>query len=88
MAEFAYNNAKNASTHYILFQLNCNCHLKVLFQEDINPRLRFCFIDKLARELKKLIEVCYQNLFYAQELQKRDHHKKIKNYSYASVEKI
>ena len=27
MAEFAYNNAKNASTGHILFKLNCEYHL-------------------------------------------------------------
>ena len=38
MAKFAYNNAKNASTGYTLFELNCGYHLCVSFKEDTNPR--------------------------------------------------
>ena len=88
MAEFAYNNAKNASTGPILFKFNCNYHLKVLFKENINPRLRSCSANKLAKELKELMEVCCQNLFYAQELQKRAHDKKIKSRSYIPGKKV
>ena len=57
MAKFAYNNVKNASTSYILFKLNCGYHPRVLFKKDINPHLRSCFADKLAKELKRLIKV-------------------------------
>ena len=56
--EFAYNNAKNASTSHIPFKLNCGYHPKVFFKEDIDPRLRSYFANKLAKELKELIEVC------------------------------
>ncbi len=38
MAEFAYNNVKNASTGYTLFKLNCNYHSQASYKEDINPR--------------------------------------------------
>ena len=68
MAEFAYNNAKNACTAHTLFELNCGYHLRVLFKEDVDPQSKSRFADKLARELRGLIKVCCQNLLYAQEL--------------------
>ena len=68
MAEFAYNNAKNISTDHTPFELNCNYYLKVFFEEDVDPCSKSCFANKLAKELKKLIEVCYQNLLHTQEL--------------------
>ena len=39
MAEFAYNNAKNASTGYTPFELNCRYHPWVSYKEDLDPRL-------------------------------------------------
>ena len=64
MAEFAYNNAKNASTGQTLFELNCGYHLKVSFKEDVDPYLRSCSANKLAEELRELMEVCCQNLLH------------------------
>ncbi len=37
MAEFAYNNAKNASTGHTPFELNYGYHPRVFFEEDIDP---------------------------------------------------
>ncbi len=68
MAEFAYNNAKHASTSYTLFELNCGYHLRIFFEEDVDPCSRSCFANKLAEELTELIEICCQNLLHAQEL--------------------
>ena len=65
MAEFAYNNAKNASTNYTSFKLIYGYHLKFFFKKDVNPYSRSRFVNQLAKELKELIEVCCQNLFYA-----------------------
>ena len=39
MAEFAYNNAKNASTDFTSFELNYRYHPWVSYKEDLNPRL-------------------------------------------------
>ena len=39
MAEFAYNNAKNASTGYTPFKLNCGYYPWVSYKEDLNPHL-------------------------------------------------
>ncbi len=73
MAEFAHNNAKNASTGHISFELNCVYHPRVSFKEDVNPHSRSRSANELAEELRKLMEVCCQNLLHAQELQKRSH---------------
>ena len=68
MAKVVYNNAKNTSTGYNSFEFNYGYHSKVFFEKDVNSHSRFCFADKLAKKLEKLIEVCYQNLLYAREL--------------------
>ena len=68
MVEFAYNNAKNASTGHTYFKLNCGYHPKVSFKENVDLCLRSHFADKLIEELRELMEVCCQNLFHAQEL--------------------
>ena len=70
IVEFADNNAKNASIGHIFFELNYGYHPKISFKEDVDPCSRFCSTNKLAKEVRELIEVCCQNLLYAQELQK------------------
>ena len=37
MAEFAYNNAKNASAGHTPFELNCGYYHWVSYKEDIDP---------------------------------------------------
>ena len=88
IAEFAYNNTKNASTGHTLFKFNCGYHSKVFFEEDVDFRLRSRSTNELAEKLKKLIEVCCQNLLHAQELQKRAYDKGVKSRSYALGEKV
>ena len=39
MAEFAYNNAKYASTGYRTFELNCGYYLRVSYKKDVDPAL-------------------------------------------------
>ncbi len=88
MVEFAYNNTKNTSTSHITFELNCGFHLQVLFEEDVNPHPKSRFANKLANKVRELIKIYYQNLLYAQELQKRAHNKRIKRRSYTSSKKV
>ncbi len=64
MAEFPYNNAKNASTSHTPFKLNCGYHLRVSFEEDVDPRLRSHSANELAKELRELMKVCCQNLLH------------------------
>ncbi len=58
MAEFTYNNAKNASTGHTPFELNCGYHPRVSFEEDVDPRSRSCSAEELAEKLRELMEVC------------------------------
>ena len=83
MAEFAYNNAKNTSTGYTPFELNNGFHPRVSFKDDIDLCSRSCIADKLTKELRELMNICQQNLFYAQKLQKKAHDKGVKPRSYA-----
>ena len=65
MAEFAYNNAKNANTGHIPFELNCGYYPRVFFEEDVDPRLKSRSANQLTEELRELMEVCCQNLLHA-----------------------
>ena len=65
MAEFAYNNAKNASTGYTPFELNYRYHPWVSYEEDLDPRLKSRTAEELSSELRKLMTVCQQNLHHA-----------------------
>ena len=40
MVEFAHNNAKNASTSYTSFELNCGFYRRVSYKEDVDPRCK------------------------------------------------
>ena len=88
MAEFAYNNAKNASTGHMPFELNCGFHPRMSYKEDVDPRSQSKSANELSAELKELMIVCRENLHHAQELQKRAHDKGVKPRSYAPGEKI
>ena len=78
MAEFAYNNAKNASTGHTPFELNCGYHPRMSYEEDVDPRSQSKSADELSAELRELMIVCRKNLYHAQELQKQAHDKGVK----------
>lgn len=65
MADFTYNNAKNISANYIPLELYCGFYLQVLFEQDVDPSSRFCLVNKLADELRELINTYCQNLLHA-----------------------
>ena len=88
MIEFTYNNAKNASTGHTPFELNYGFHPQVFFKDNVDPRSRSRFADKLVKELRELMDIGQQNLLHAQELQKRVHDKGVKPRSYAPEENV
>ena len=88
MAEFAYNNAKNASTGHTPFELNCGFQPRMMYEEDVDPRSQSKSADELSLELRELMIVCRENLHHAPELQKRAHDKGVKPRSYASSDKV
>ena len=64
MAEFAYNNAKNASTGHTLFELNCGYQPRMSYEEEVNPRSQFRSADEPSTELTELMIVCQENLHH------------------------
>ena len=88
MTEFAYNNAKNASTGHTPFELNCGFYPRISYKENVNPHSQSKSANELSAKLRELMIVCRENLYHAQELQKRAHNKGVKPRSYASGEKV
>ena len=88
MAEFAYNNAKNASSGHIPFELNYGYHPWMLYKDNVNPRSKFKPADKLLIELRELMIVCKENLYHTQELQNRAYDKGVKPRSYVPNDKV
>ena len=88
MAEFAYNNARNASTGHMPFEFNCGYYFWVLYEEDGKPRSQSKLANKLSAELRELIIVCRENLYHTQELQKRAYNKGVKPQSYSFGKKV
>ena len=65
MAEFAYNNAKNASIGHIPFKLNCGFYPRDSFKDVIDLCSRSRSANKLAKKLRELMDICQQNLLHA-----------------------
>ena len=78
IAEFAYNNAKNASTGYTPFELNCGYHLRLCYKEDFDLHSKSKIVEKLSFERQNLMAACQQNFHHAQQLQKQAHNEKVK----------
>ena len=51
MTEFAYNNAKNASTGHMPFKLNCGYYSCVFSEKDIDPRSKLKSAKELSSKL-------------------------------------
>ena len=88
MPEFAYNNAKNASTGHTSFEPNYGYYLRVSFKVDTNPCSWSETADKLLAKLQELMTIWWHNLYQAPEFQKQAFDKGIKPKSYASENKI
>ena len=88
MAEFAYNNAKNATIGHTPFELNCGYHVWMLYEEEIDSRFKSKSANKVSAQQRELMFVCRENLHHAQELQKRAHEKGVKPRSYAPGNKV
>ena len=88
MAQFTYNNAKNASIGHTSFELNHSYHPRISYKEDVNLRSQSKSADKLLAELRELMIVCQENLHHAQERQKRAHDKGVKPWINAFSEKV
>ena len=78
MAEFAYNIAKNTSTGYTFFELNCEYHPRVFYKKNLDLRSQSKTAEKLSSKLRNLMAACQQNLHHAQKLQKQAHNKDVR----------
>ena len=88
MAEFTYNKSKNANMGHTLFEINCGYHPWVSFEDKCNVCFKSSLANRLAVELRELINVCRQNLLHTKDLQKQAYNKGVKPCSYAPVEKV
>ena len=68
MTEFAYNNAKNASTGHTLFELNYDDYLRMSYEKKVNSHSKSKSVDKLLAKLRKLMIVYWKNLYHTQKL--------------------
>ena len=68
MAEFAYNNAKNASIGHMPFELNCKYHHQTSYKKDVNPCFQSQSANELVTELKEMIVAYRENLQHIQEV--------------------
>ena len=62
IAEFVYNNAKNTSTGYTPFELNCDYHPRIFYKENVDPHSKSKLADDLANNLREFMIVCRENL--------------------------
>ena len=60
----------------------------MLYKEEVDSCSKSKSASKLSGELRELIIICWENLYYAQELQKRAHTKGVKPRSYAPSDKV
>ena len=65
MVEFAYNNIKNISMRYTLFELNYRYYQCISYKEDINPCSWSKIVDELTKKLRNLIAIYRKNLQHA-----------------------
>ena len=88
IAEFAYNNVKNASTGHTPFKFNCGYHPKIFFKKDIDLCSKSRSANKLTEKPKELIKVYCQNLLPIQNLQMKANDNGVKSWSYALDKKV
>ena len=68
MAEFAYNNVKNASIGNTSFKLNCDYHSRISYEKNINLCSKSKSTNELSTDPQELMTMYKKNLYHAQEL--------------------
>lgn len=63
----------------ILFEFNYAYHLQFSFKDECNLRSQSSSTNKLAMELKKLLNISCQNLLHVQDLQIKANDNKVKS---------
>lgn len=62
MAEFTYNNTKNASPSHILIKLNYSYHFCAFYEKDINSRSQLKLIKEPSNKLRNFM-IAYREIF-------------------------
>lgn len=88
MVEFTYNNTKNVSIGYTLFELNFGYHPCVSYKKDVNLYSKSKSADEPLIERSKLIIIYKDNLHQAKKLQNRADDKAVKPKSYTLSNKV
>ena len=78
MAEYTYNNAKNASISHIFFELNCKYYPRVFCKKNFDLCLKLKSVEELFSKLQNLMVVGQQNLQHLQKFQKQAYNKVFK----------
>lgn len=82
MAEFLYNNVKNANINYICIELLIVIIFYFLFKDRINSYLKSHSVTKQTIKYKQLILIYQSNRFYFQKYAKQTPDEKAKPCSY------
>ena len=88
IVEFAYNNAKNASTGHTFFKLNCEYHLCIFYEKDLDFYSKSKIVKELSFKLPNLMAIHQQNLYHTQKLWKQAYDKRVKLQSYVLGDKV
>ena len=78
MAEFAYNNSRQASTMMSPFEALLGYHPQISYEDNCDPRSRSQTADKNAATLRDLMKELKVNLVELQELQALYHNQHVK----------
>ena len=65
MVEFGYNNAKNTSMGYMIFDLNFRYLSYTFYKEDVNSYSKFKAANKLTKKPRNLMAVQRENIQHA-----------------------
>lgn len=82
LAEFSYNNTKNAGTSHMLFELNCGYPIWLFYKKNINSYSKLKTVEELSWKLFQFIIVCQENIYHTVKLEKSSNNKYAKRKSY------
>lgn len=88
MAKFFYNNTKNSNFKFTPFELNCEHHPQVSYEDKLDLRLQSRAAEVKAKALQELLTECKINLQDAQESQARYYDKSVKERIYVPRETV
>ena len=70
IAKFAYNNSKNASIDFSLFEVMIDYFSRITFEKPFDSRVKSIFVKTHAKHLNNLIKMCKKVLLTTQKHQK------------------